>query len=66
MGNYASLSLLPDKLARFLYEIHVFRFESPDLPPELADRSDFDLHGALGDAHLPKLLVSIEFMVCVD
>ncbi len=33
----------------FLYEFHAFRFESLDLPPLPADRSDFDVHGALND-----------------
>ncbi len=51
LGNYPILSYLPDKFARFLYEFHAFRFESLDLqvPPLPADRSDFDLHGALRD-----------------
>ncbi len=45
------LSYLPDEFARFLNEFHAFRFESLDLPPLLvpADRSDFDVHGALKD-----------------
>ncbi len=47
LGNYPILSYLPDKFERFLYEFHAFRFESLDLPPLTADRSDFDVHGAL-------------------
>ena len=43
------LSVLPDKFARFLFEFHSFRFESLDLPPLPADRSNFDVHGALED-----------------
>jgi hypothetical protein len=43
------LSVLPDKIARFLFEFHAFRFESLDLPVLPADRSDFDVHGALED-----------------
>jgi hypothetical protein len=44
LGNYSILSVLPDKFARFLYEFHDFRFQSLDLPPLPADRSDFDVH----------------------
>ncbi len=33
LGHYASLSVLLDKFARFLYEFHVFQFESLDLQP---------------------------------
>ena len=47
LGNYPILSYLPDKFAGFLYDFHAFRFESLDLPPLPADRSDFDVHGAL-------------------
>ena len=47
LGKYDILSVLPDKFARFLYEFHDFRFSSLDLPPLPADRSDFDVHGAI-------------------
>jgi hypothetical protein len=49
LGNYPILSVLPDKFARFLFEYHSHRFESLDLPRLPADRSDFDVHGALLD-----------------
>ena len=49
LGNYPILSVLPDKFARFLFEYHSHRFESLDLPLLPADRSDFDVHGALLD-----------------
>ena len=39
----------PDKFARFLFEFHSVQFESLDLPPLPADRSNFDVHGALED-----------------
>ena len=42
-------SVLPDKFARFLFEYHSHHFESLDLPELPADRSDFDVHGALLD-----------------
>ena len=47
LGKYDILSVLPDKFARFLYEFHDFRYSSLDLPPLPADRSDFDVHGAI-------------------
>jgi hypothetical protein len=58
LGNYSILSVLPDKFARFLYEFHDFRFESLDLPPLPADRSDrdFDVHEALEDAQVTQNL----------
>jgi hypothetical protein len=49
LSNYPILSVLPDKFARFLFEYHSHRFESLDLPQWPADRSDFDVHGALLD-----------------
>ena len=49
LGTYEILSVLPDKFARFLFEFHVHRFESLNLPFLPADRSDFDVHGALLD-----------------
>jgi hypothetical protein len=45
--NYPIFSVLPDKFARFPYEFHDFRFTSLDLPPLPADRSNFDVHGAI-------------------
>jgi hypothetical protein len=50
LGHYA----IPDKFARFLYEFHDFRFESLELPHLPADRSNFDMHGALGDAQVTQ------------
>jgi hypothetical protein len=49
LGNYPDLSVLPDKFARFLFEYHSRRFQSLHLPQLPADRSDFDVHGALLD-----------------
>jgi hypothetical protein len=47
LGKYDILSVLPDKFARFLYELHDFLFSSLDLPPLPSDRSQFDVHGAI-------------------
>lgn len=48
LGKYDIISFLPDKVARFLYEFHDFRFQrSLDLPPIPYDRSTFDLHAVL-------------------
>jgi hypothetical protein len=54
LGNYSILSLLPDKFARFLCELHDYRFLSLDLRPLPADRSDFDVHGALEDPQVTQ------------
>ncbi len=47
LGNHHILLVLLDKFARFLYEFYDFRFTSLDLPPVPADRSNFDVHGAV-------------------
>ncbi len=54
LGHYAILCVLPVKFAGFLHEFHDFRFESLDLRPLPANRSDFDAHGALGVVQVPK------------
>ena len=56
LGKYDILSVLPDKFARFLYEFHDFRFSGLDLPPLPADRSDFDVHGAINNDQVWILL----------
>ena len=56
LGKYDILSVLPDKFARFLYEFHDFRFSGLDLPPLPADRSDFDVHGAIDNDQVWILL----------
>ena len=63
MGHYSIHSVLPDKFARFLYEFHDFRFESLDLSPLPADRSDFYVHEAL-DPQVPYTLIPIVFLFC--
>ncbi len=42
-----SFAVLPDKVVRFLIEFHSFRFLGLGLPPLPADRSYFDMHGAI-------------------
>ena len=48
--------MLPEKFARFLYEFHDFRYSGLDLPPLPADRSDFDVHGAIDNDQVWILL----------
>ncbi len=38
-----------DEFHAFLYEFYALRFEILNLSPLPADRSDFDVHGALND-----------------
>ena len=46
-GKYAVLSVLPDKIARFLYECHDTSYISLGLPPIPLDRSGICVHGIL-------------------
>ena len=48
-ASWANMTSLHDKFVRFLYEFHDFRFSCLDLPPLPADRSDFDVHGAINN-----------------
>ena len=50
-------ALYADKFARFLFEFHAHRFESLDLPFLPADRSDFDVHGALLDDKVHEYVI---------
>jgi hypothetical protein len=45
------------QFARFLFEFHAHRFESLDLPFLPADRSDFDVHGALLDDKVHEYVI---------
>ena len=57
LGKYEILSVLPDKFARFLFEFHGHRFERLDLPFLPADRSDFDVHGALEEDKVREYII---------
>ena len=46
-GKYAVLSVLPDKIARFLYEYHHTSYTTLALPPIPLDRSNISIHGIL-------------------
>ncbi len=61
LGNYPILLVLPDKFARFLFEYHSHRFESLHLPQLPADRSDFDVHGALLDDKVQTNFQTLRF-----
>ena len=47
MGKYAVLSVLPDKIARFLYEYHDTSYTSLALPAIPLDRSNVSVHSIL-------------------
>ena len=49
------------KFAWFLFEYHSHRFESLDLPQLPADRSDFDVHGALLDDKVQNKCHTLSF-----
>ena len=46
-GKYAVLSVLADKIARFLYEYHHTSYTTLALPPIPLDRSNISIHGIL-------------------
>ena len=47
LGDYKELAILPDKIARYLYEYHADSYPSHALPLLPVDRSDIDVHGIL-------------------
>ena len=47
MGKYAVLSVLPDKIARYLYEYHDTSYTSLALPALPLDRSTVSVHAIL-------------------
>ena len=47
MGQYKVLSVLPDKIARFLYEYHDTSYSSLGLPAIPLDRSQISVHSVL-------------------
>jgi hypothetical protein len=47
LGNYKELAVLPDKIARYLYEFQADSYASLGLPPLPMDRSKTDVHGIL-------------------
>ena len=47
LGEYKELAVLPDKLARYLYEFHAASYASHGLPVLPVDRSRVDVHGIL-------------------
>ncbi len=47
LGDYKELTVLPDKIACYLYEYDADSYTSHGLPPLPADQSDTDVHGIL-------------------
>ena len=47
LGDYTELSILPDKIARLMYEYHAESYSSFGLPILPDDRSRTDVHGML-------------------
>ncbi len=47
LGDYKEITVLPDKIARYLYEYHADFYASHDLPVRPADRSHINVHGIL-------------------
>jgi hypothetical protein len=47
LGDYKELAVLPNKIARYLYEYHADSYASHDLPVLPDDRSRTNVHGIL-------------------
>ena len=47
LGDYKELAILPDKIARYLYEFHAESYASHGLPPLPVNRSRTNVHGIL-------------------
>jgi hypothetical protein len=62
-GKYAILSVLPDKIARFLYEYHHTAYDSLQLPPIPLDRSRIDVHGSLLRHQVPNFCFT--YTLCI-
>ncbi len=59
LGHYKELAILPDKVARYLYEYHADSYSSLGLPPLPEDRSDVDVHRVL---KAPQVLPSLAWV----
>ena len=46
-GKYSFASILPDKIARFLFKFHGKEFRTLDIPDMPVDRSRLDVHRML-------------------
>ena len=64
LGDYKELAVLPDKIARYLYEYHADSYASHDLPVLPADRSRTNVHGILKphQVELPRCLFVIKLL----
>ena len=65
MGKYAVLSVLPDKIARFLYEYHDAPYTSLALPALPLDRSTVSVDAILKpDQVLQICKICIIYIMC--
>ncbi len=72
LGNYKEHAVLPDKIARYLYEFHADSCALLGLPPLPLDRSNMDVHGILKTHQViasssrkirRKSLISLRFLI---
>jgi hypothetical protein len=75
LGEYKELAVLPDKIARYLYEFHAESYASHGLPALPVDRSRVSVHGILKPAQVYRfyqsetirlLMVLILFMLLTE
>ncbi len=57
LGSYMELAVLPDKIARYLYEYRADSYASHDLPVLTDDRSRTNVHGIL-EPH------QVDYLIC--
>ena len=58
LGEYKELAVLPDKIARYLYEFHAESYASHGLPALPVDRSRVSVHGILKPAQVYRFYQS--------
>ena len=62
-GMYSVTRVLPEKIARFLFEVHSDKFQNIGIPPLPSDRSDVNVHGMLkapqASGHIPHLVMDL-------
>ncbi len=63
LGDYRELAVLPDKIARYLYEYHADSYASHDLPVLPADRSCINVHGILKSHQVVQLFFLCDYLL---
>jgi hypothetical protein len=65
LGDYKELAVLPDKIARYLYEFHAECYASHGLPPLPDDRSNTNVHRILKPPEVTHLPLNMTYATYV-